>query len=76
MLRTDLLGLSVCLLDNSAVMKSRRRATVSGRRRQRFKQFAASILPMSPYRQRNWLESADQGGDSRWRGGGAEGKAE
>lgn len=30
--------------------------------------FAVAISPTSPYKQRNWLYSADQDGDSEWRG--------
>lgn len=41
----------------------------------RFKlRFAVAISPTSPHKRRNWLYSADQDGDSEWRG--AEGVAE
>lgn len=36
--------------------------------------FAVTISPTSPHKRRNWLHSADQDGDSEWRG--AEGVAE
>lgn len=32
--------------------------------------FAVAISPTSPYKRRNWLYSADQDGDSEWRGPG------
>lgn len=52
MLRINLLVLSVCLFDNSVAMKgSRQREKMSGKV-WHFKQFEASILPMSPYRGR------------------------
>ena len=56
-------------------MEKRCLREVGGSCRAFFKlRFAVAISPTSPYKRRNWLYSADQDGDSEWRG--AEGVAE
>lgn len=74
MLRINPLVLSVCLFDGSSVMRESRHEgkVCEGSQWElqgSFKLcFAVATSPTSPYKRRNWLYSADQDGDSEWRG--------